>query len=179
MSSPRGIRALAAAAATAAATALGGCGGSTTHTVTSTKTVTTTTTAPSPAPSSSASGTIETLPLLGSLSYTCRGARPSEVTFDGAAATATESVTVEGDGGRHLRAATLNPGMTERLTIAVGANRTLIWRVIQSTEPDTRVATVRVTFNPQNGFACALGGFATEVGLISHAGAWTPPKAWP
>lgn len=116
------------------------------------------------------------LPGLGSLSYRCSRARAVQAALAPASATATEQVSVEGEGGHHLRAATLNPD-SARLAVPPGRYATLTWRVIQSTEAKTVVETVRLTFNGASG--CAAVARQSTVRSISHVGYWAPPSLWP
>jgi hypothetical protein len=130
--------------------------------------------------SDQAAGTqIVDLPGVGSLSYRCDTARGVEVILDARAATATESVTVEGDNGRHLRVAQLNPGPVQ-VTVPAAPYQTVTWRVIRSTERDTLEATVGLHFRRgENSFACTLTSWTSTVNVIGHQGKWSVPNAWP
>jgi hypothetical protein len=154
------------AGATIIATLLTGCGGTSrpAHTVESPR---------------GAQTQILALPELGVLGYRCQGSHGIEVAFDASGASATESATVEGDGGRHLAAATLNP-KPGRLTAPVARYTTQTWRVIQSTEPKTLEATVLLRFHTgANAFACSLTSSKATIAIIGHQGHWSPPEAWP
>lgn len=113
------------------------------------------------------------------LTYRCEGARGVQVAFDARTASATETATVEENRGRHLELATLNrrPG---RITVPAARYTTLTLRVIQSTEPETLEATVRLRFNwGKNTFACSLTSWRATMNVIGHQGPWSVPKAWP
>jgi hypothetical protein len=114
---------------------------------------------------------------LGSLSYRCEGSRGIEATLDPQPANATEYATVEGNNGRHLRAARLNPGPTQ-LSTPIARYRTLTWRVIQSTEPETLEATIRLYWG-EGPSECSLTDWTSKVHAIAHQRAWTLPSAWP
>jgi hypothetical protein len=129
--------------------------------------------------SRSAATTIVSIPGLGSLSYGCAGAHGVVATLSTQGARASESATVEGDNGRHLRAAMLNDPGGPGLTVPPAGYRTLTWRVIQSTEPSTVEATVRVSFSRAKGRSCTLRRWSSDVEVIGHQGPWSPPKAWP
>ncbi|HWF34596.1 MAG TPA: hypothetical protein VG295_04480 [Solirubrobacteraceae bacterium] len=153
-------RALLSVAAVAVTAALLGCGAS--H------------------PPPRASGTTRVaLPGLGALSYRCAGRRRIEATFSTQGASASESATVEGDGARHLRAATLNEPGAGGLTAPTGTYRTLTWRVIQSTEPRTVEATIRLTFTWQADGYCGHARTNSDVKVIGHQGGWKAPDPWP
>jgi hypothetical protein len=122
---------------------------------------------------------IVTLPGLGSLNYRCDSNRRVEVSLDTRAATATESATVEGANGRHLRAATLNPGRIQ-LTAPAARYQMLTWRVIQSTEPRTLEATVRLHLDwTQDSSDCSPTNWTVTVNVIGHQSKWSVPNAWP
>jgi len=166
-------------AACAAGAGLIGCGGS--H---SPKLTTAAHGSRSPSPASGrgsqpAGALIVSIPNLGSLSYRCAGARLVEATLDTRNAGATEYATVEGDNRLHLRAKTLNnPGPFE-LTAPPANYRTLTWRVIQSTEPHTLEATVRLSFYWGHNLDCTLKSWSSVVNVIGHQGKWLLPRAWP
>jgi hypothetical protein len=95
----------------------------------------------------------------------------------GGSVTATESVYVEGDGRRHLRAGTVQP--PPRLAIAGVRDRELDWHIIQSTEGSTLDGIVSVRFGGGAGAAaCSPVRWTSFVGVISHAGNWTAPRGW-
>jgi hypothetical protein len=122
---------------------------------------------------------IVALPELGVLRYRCEGTRGVQVAFDARTASATETATVEGIKGRHLRAATLNPRPAP-LTVPAARYATLTVRVVQSTEPKTLEATIRLHFRwGKNTFACSLTSWRATTNVIGHQGAWSVPKAWP
>jgi hypothetical protein len=122
---------------------------------------------------------IVSIPGLGSLSYGCAGARGVVATLSTQGASASETATVEGDDGRHLRAATLTDPGGPGLTVPAAGYRTLTWRVIQSTEPSTVEATVRISFSGEKNRRCTLRHWSSDVKVIGHQGPWSPPKAWP
>jgi hypothetical protein len=97
---------------------------------------------------------------------------------------ATEDVTVERDGGRHLLRATLGLPAHNQVTVPFAAYGSLIFRVIQSTEPETLEATVRLDFHtgPTGStrlIACALTRWTSTVNVIGHGAKWSLPQAWP
>lgn len=114
------------------------------------------------------------LPGLGTITDTCASGHLVSATFNAAKSPATETVSVEGDDGQHLRAGTLNPPPgTETLTAPPAGYHQLTWRVVQSTEPHTIVETVAQQFN-----GCAVTSSTPMLRVISHDGKWTPPSEW-
>jgi hypothetical protein len=92
---------------------------------------------------------------------------------------ATERVYVEGEQRRHLRAGTVQP--PPRLALAGVRDRTLVWHIIQSTEGSTLDGIVSVRFGPGGSggaAACSSVRWTSFVGVISHVGRWTAPRAW-
>jgi hypothetical protein len=90
---------------------------------------------------------------------------------------ATERVYVEGEQRRHLRAGIVQP--PPRLVVAGVRDRTLLWHIIQSTEGSTLDAIVSIRFGTRAGAAtCSPVRWTSSVGVISHAGDWTTPRAW-
>jgi hypothetical protein len=116
---------------------------------------------------------------LGRLSYRCAG---GAVTASlGGRVAATERVYVEGDQRRHVRAGTVQP--PARLAVAAVRDRSLVWHIIQSTEGSTLDGVVTVRFGrgsaPVAGAAaCSPVRWTSFIGVISHAGRWTAPRAW-
>jgi hypothetical protein len=97
---------------------------------------------------------------------------------------ATEAITVERDRGRHLLRATLGLPGHNQVTVPLAAYRSLIWRVIQNTEPETLEATVRLDFHtgatgPMRLIDCALTRWTSTVNVIRHDAKWSLPPAWP
>jgi hypothetical protein len=169
-------RAFVSAAACAAAAALTGCGAG--HASKPAPHRSTGSLPPSGPRAQPAGTVVVSIPELGSLSYRCAGARRVDATLSTAGASATESATVEGDNHRHLRAATLNPGSLQ-LAAPPATYRTLTWRVIQSTEPRTLEATVRLSFSWGKDRYCSLAHWSSTVNVIGHQGPWATPRAWP
>jgi hypothetical protein len=116
---------------------------------------------------------VVSFPGLGTLTDTCVSGDQVRATFNAAKAPATETVSVEGDDGQHLRAGTMNPPDSETLTAAPAAYHELTWRVVQSTEPRTIVETVAQQFN-----GCAVTSSTPTMRVISHDHTWTPPSEW-
>jgi hypothetical protein len=116
------------------------------------------------------------LPGLGRIVFVCAGTGDVDARFDASSASATEQVTVEADAGRHLRAATVNPGNAV-VTVPPARYGALTWRVIQSTEPKTLVTTVRLVFS--GGGGCAHPSRHQSTRTIGHQGHWSPPDPWP
>jgi hypothetical protein len=119
------------------------------------------------------------IPPLGVLSFRCAGGAVSSSL--GGKVAATERVYVEGDGRRHLRAGTVQP--PPRLAVARVRDRTLVWHIIQTTEGSTLDGIVSVRFggssNASTGSgACSPVRWTSFIGVISHAGRWTAPRAW-
>ena len=85
---------------------------------------------------------------------------------------ATETAYVEGADRQHLRGGTIQPG-ARRVRGEGACGRSELWHVIQSTEPETLDARIAITV----GNGCAAQWLA-RVGVISHAGAWSPPPPW-
>jgi hypothetical protein len=112
-------------------------------------------------------------PGLGTITDTCASGNQVHATFDASRAPATETVSVEGDDGQHLRAGTMNNPGTHTLTAPVAGYHELTWRVVQSTEPHTIVETVVQRFN-----GCSVTSSTPRVRVISHDGTWTPPSQW-
>jgi hypothetical protein len=112
------------------------------------------------------------LPGLGTITDTCASGHLVRAAFNAAEAPATETVSVEGDDGQHLRAGTMNPG-SDTLAAPPAVYHQLTWRVVQSTEPHTIVETVAQQFD-----GCAVTSSTPRVRVISHAGQWTPPSEW-
>jgi hypothetical protein len=112
------------------------------------------------------------LPGLGTITDTCGSGHLVRATFDATKAPATETVSVEGDDGQHLRAGTMNPG-SDTLAAPPAGYHQLTWRVVQSTEPHTIVETVAQQFN-----GCAVTSSTPSLRVISHDGKWTPPSEW-
>lgn len=165
--------------------ALTGCGGATSHRTTSSLPPhpATTESTSSGAPVQTPAGTrVVDLPGLGSLGYRCDGTGRRVLASLGGGAIATEGVTVERDSGQHLRRATIDGAA--RVTVPFGPYRSLIWRVVQSTEARTLEATVRLDFHlratgGQQLVGCSLTRWTSAVNVIEHAGKWSLPPAWP
>jgi hypothetical protein len=114
------------------------------------------------------------LPGLGILIDGCFSGGKVLSAFSAEKATATETVSVEGDEDQHLLLRTLNPP-AGRLTAPPAPYHELTWRVVQSTEPKTIVETIVQRFAPGG---CAVAGSVPTTRVISHAGKWTPPSPW-
>jgi hypothetical protein len=122
------------------------------------------------------------VPGLGAVSYRCdRSSQRVSATLGGPFS-ATETVTVEAEHHRHLRAGTMNP--SAQLTVPAAAYRSLTWRLIQSTEPKTIEATITLNFQGASpGATAPIGCSPTRwnsiVNIIRHDKQWSPPPAWP
>jgi hypothetical protein len=95
---------------------------------------------------------------------------------------ATEEVTVERDSGKHLLRTTIGP--PAQVAVPFAAYRSLIWRIVQSTESKTVEATVKLDFHtgptgPQRLIDCRLTRWTSTVNIIEHSGKWSLPPAWP
>jgi hypothetical protein len=115
-------------------------------------------------------GTI-VLPRLGTIHFRCAGANGITAVLDPRGVLATESAYVEDGSHRHLRAETIQPGTAFAATNP--SSRSELWHVIQSTEPETLDARITITVQPD-----CTGQWLARVGVISHAGAWSPPQPW-
>ena len=116
------------------------------------------------------SGTI-VLHRLGTLRFRCVSANGIVAELDPRGVLATERAYVEGDGHRHLRAGTIQPGTV--FAAPDPASGSELWHVIQDTEPETLDARITITMGP----GCT-GRWRAQVGVISHAGRWSPPQPW-
>jgi hypothetical protein len=118
-----------------------------------------------------------TVPGVGSLSYRCDRAKGQVSAVLGGQITATESVYVEGDGHRHLRSAmSVAP---RPFGIAGTKTATLLWHVIQSTEPRTLDVRIAIDFHAAaSGPTCSPTRWRSTVYVISHQGNWSPPPGW-
>jgi hypothetical protein len=85
---------------------------------------------------------------------------------------ATETAYVEAAGHQHLRGGTIQPG-EPGFAVQAPASKSELWHVIQATEPQTLDARITITV----GAGCT-GQWLVRVGVISHAGPWTPPQPW-
>jgi hypothetical protein len=122
------------------------------------------------------------LPGLGSISVRCDGPGRRVLATLGGAVLATEDVTVERDSGQHLLRATIGLPGRDQVSVPFAAYRSLIWRVIQSTEPMTLEATVRLDFHtgPTGSLIdCSLTRWTSTVNVIGHDAKWSIPPAWP
>jgi hypothetical protein len=108
---------------------------------------------------------------LGTIHFRCAGPKGITAVLDPHGVLATESAYVEDGGHRHLRAETIQPGTAFAATNP--SSRSELWHLIQSTEPETLDARITITVEPD----CA-GQWRARVGVISHAGAWSPPQPW-
>jgi hypothetical protein len=164
---------------------LSGCGGGAgSHPASSHRSSAATTAATNPSPPvSAASATpVVDLPGLGSLSYRCDTTGRRVLASLGGNVLATEQVTVERDGGEHLLRTTINP--PSQVTVPLAPYRSLIWRIIQSTEANTVEATVRLDFHTgapgrQASIDCTLSRWTSTVNIVEHTGRWSLPPAWP
>jgi hypothetical protein len=198
-SMPRSIDLCGAVAASAVALVLASCGGSgpsrnssspsrsssTPGRTSASETTTSKRSAPgAPAPTGSSGDTqVVDLPGLGSLSYRCDGSGRRVRATLGGTVLATEGVTVERDSGGHLLRGQLGLPGHSRITVPFAAYRSLIWRVIQSTEALTVEATVKLDFSTGVGRStapgnCALTRWSSTVNVIRHDGKWSLPPSW-
>jgi hypothetical protein len=157
---------------------LAGCGGGST-----TSTTTTTTAAPPGAARSTHSGQstgtgVITLPSgVGSLTYRCDSAQQRVSATLGGRILATESVYVEGDDHRHLSAS--RSVITSPFAVTGVHSGTLLWHVIQSTEPRTVDVRVTIDFHGASGVpACSPTRWTSTVYLIPHDKKWSEPPGW-
>jgi hypothetical protein len=117
---------------------------------------------------------------IGSLSYRCDPRRQRVSATLGGRIEATEGVYVEGDGRRHLRAASR---VAQPFSVDGARTRTMLWHVIQSTEPRTVDVRVLLVFGAASGRAataigCASTRWTTTIYVIPHDKAWSPPPVW-
>ena len=171
-----GLVTLAVATLAAAASGCGGSGGSSSSSASS----------PAVAPpaaqarpavvrsgSSDGAGLITVSGGIGSLRYSCDRASGSVSATLGGRIEATESVYVEGDGHRHLKA-----GMMVLGPFAVVGARTgtMLWHVIHSTEPRTLDVRIRLQFPTDRG--CSPTRWTATTYVIPHDKPWSPPPGW-
>jgi hypothetical protein len=164
----------------ALAAIVAGCGGSK-----SSSTTTTTSTAPPAGVAgaevhsgqSAGSGLIALPNGVGSLSYRCDHGNQGVSATLGGRILATESVYVEGDAHRHLRASRNVIASPFAVTDARGA--TLLWHVIQTTEPRTLDVRIAIDFHrAPAGPDCSPVRWTSTVYVISHSKAWSAPPGW-
>jgi hypothetical protein len=118
-----------------------------------------------------------TVPAVGSLRYRCDRAKGQVSAVLGGQITATESVYVEGDDHRHLRSA--QSVATTPFAVADARTATLLWHVIQSTEPRTLDVRIAIDFHAGSGGpTCSPTRWRSTVYVISHQGNWSPPAGW-
>jgi hypothetical protein len=118
-----------------------------------------------------------TVPGVGSLSYRCDRAKGLVSAMLGGPINATESVYVEGDGHRHLRSASRVDAPP--FSVADTRTATLLWHVIQSTEPRTLDVRIAIDFHGSaGGPTCSPTRWTSTVYVISHQGAWSAPPGW-
>jgi hypothetical protein len=167
--------------ACALAVLIAGCGGGGSSSTATTGTTAGTTGAP---PAGAAGGKVQSgqstgpgviaLPRgLGSLSYRCDHAQRGVSATLGGHILATESVYVEGDGRRHLRAS--RNVIANPFAVTDAHSTTLFWHVIQTTEPHTIDVRVAIDFHRPS---CSPTRWTSTVYMISHDKQWTEPPGW-
>jgi len=62
-----------------------------------------------------------------------------------------------------------------RVAVARVRDRVLVWHIIQSTEGSTLDGIITVRFGAAE---CSPVRWTSFIGVISHAGYWTAPRAW-
>ncbi len=94
----------------------------------------------------------------------------------------TLTATVEGDRRRHLHARRIGSSL-QSLTAVPAPYRTLTWRLIDTNEGRTLVATIHEYFHevsssmPAEG--CFLERWSVDDFVISHDRKWSNPPVWP
>jgi hypothetical protein len=163
--------------ATALLLVLAGCGGGSSSTTTTTSTAAPQARGTSHTGRSGGTGVIVLPRGVGSLSYGCDRAHGQVEATLGGRIEATESVYVEGDDHRHLRA---SRGVSSSPFAVTGARSgTLLWHVIQSTEPRTLDVRIAIDFGrATSGPACARTRWTSTVYVISHDKPWSEPPGW-
>lgn len=109
---------------------------------------------------------------LGTIRFACERAGGITAVLDPRGVLATETAYVEGAGHQHLRGGTIQP-REPGFAVKAPASKSELWHVIQETEPQTLDARITITV----GAGCT-GQWLARVGVISHAGAWSPPQPW-
>jgi hypothetical protein len=158
---------------------LAGCGGgsSSSSTTATTSTATPQARGTSHAGRSAGTGVIALPRGAGSLSYRCDRTHGQVEATLGGRIEATESVYVEGDDHRHLRSS--RSVISSPLAVTGVRSGTLLWHVIQSTEPRTLDVRVAIDFGrASDGPACAQTRWTSTVYVISHDKAWSEPPGW-
>src|SRR5262249_10762052 len=114
---------------------------------------------------------------VGSLAYRCDRTRQRVSATLGGRILATESVYVEGDGHRHLSAS--SSVIASPFAVTGVRSGTLLWHVIQSTEPRTVDVRVMIDFRGgSSGPACAPTRWTSTVYVIPHDKKWSEPPGW-
>jgi len=117
---------------------------------------------------------------IGSLRYSCDRAAGRVSATLGGRIEATESVYVEGDGHRHLKAASMVLGP---FAVAGAQTQTMLWHVIQSTEPRTLDVRIMLEFPSSAGGSagarsCSPTRWTATTYVIPHDKAWSAPPGW-
>jgi hypothetical protein len=114
-------------------------------------------------------GTLAAIPGVGRLIWTCDAQRRVAATFIAGRPLVTQRVTLTGD-GRRLSSATLGV-KNDRLGSRPGHWKELTFRVMQTTEPGSVVATLTVRFRVLSGPTrqCLVPLFSVAVRTRSHA----------
>jgi hypothetical protein len=130
---------------------------------------------------SGGSGAI-TIPSLGSLTYNCDRVTQRVSATLGGTIIATESVYIEADHHRHLRAGTVGVSGSSRISVVDVRTSSLSLHVIQSTEPRTLDGTIVLDFQPSpqgaTATGCARTRWTSTVTVIRHDRQWSTPPGW-
>jgi hypothetical protein len=154
-----------------------GCGGSKRSSSTTTSAPAGSTLTAKASGQSNGSGVITVPGGVGTIRYSCDRSGQRVSAMLGGRILATESVYVEGDDHRHLRSST----NVSASPVAVTGVRTgtLLWHVVQSTEPRTLDVRVLIDFHGDSGApTCSPTRWTSAVYTISHDKQWTPPPGW-
>jgi hypothetical protein len=95
---------------------------------------------------------------------------------------ATESVYIEADHHRHLRAGIVGVSGSSRISVAGVRTSSLSLHVIQSTEPRTLDGTIVLDFQPSpqgpTAIGCVHTRWTSTVTVIRHDRQWSTPPGW-
>jgi hypothetical protein len=154
-----------------------GCGGSKSSSSTTTSAPSGSTLTAKSSGQSNGSGVITVPGGVGTLRYSCdRSGKKVSATLGGRIL-ATESAYVEGDDHRHLR--TSANVIASPFGVAAVRTGTLLWHVVQSTEPRTLDVRILIDFHGASGApTCSPTRWTSAVYTISHDRKWSAPPGW-
>jgi hypothetical protein len=126
---------------------------------------------------SNGSGVITVPGGVGTLRYSCDRSGKNVSATLGGRILATESVYVEGDDHRHLR--TSANVIASPFGVSAVRTGTLLWHVVQSTEPRTVDVRILIDFHGSSGApTCSPTRWTSAVYTISHDRKWSEPPGW-